>query len=243
VVVVIRAYISARDFAAEKVIRLYGVKVIVGGFMSMDGKIAPADGIGRKFFKFMTPRHQRMLHKIRSGVDAIIVGVETVIVDNPSLTVRNVHGKNPLRVVLDSNARTPLDSKVMDGAAPTIIAVTQNAPKRRIESLRKKTEVLVLKRSRRVDLRDLLRELRNRGVHRVLVEGGGETRWSFFKEGLVDDFFVWITLHIWGGRDAPTLVDGDGFLHEEDAVPLRLKSRRIVDNVLILSFHVGASHG
>jgi len=234
---------SVRGLSLSRLTRLYGMKVTVGGFMSMDGKIAPADRIGRKFFKFMTPRHQRMLHKIRSRVDAIIVGVDTVIVDNPSLTVRNVKGKNPLRVVLDSNARTPLKSKVTDGAAPTIIAVTKNAPKRRIELLRKKTEVLVLKRSRRIDLGDLLRELRNRGVHRVLVEGGGETRWSFFKEGLVDDFFVWITPHIWGGRDAPTLVDGTGFLHEDDAIPLKLKSSRVVDNLLILSFHVGGAHG
>jgi 2,5-diamino-6-(ribosylamino)-4(3H)-pyrimidinone 5'-phosphate reductase len=120
--------------------------------------------------------------------------------------------------------------------------VTKNAPKRRVELLRKKTEVLVLNRAGRVDLRALLRELRRRGVRRVLVEGGGETRWGFFKEGLVDDFFVWITPHIWGGRDAPTLVDGAGFLHEDDAIPLKLKSRRVVDNLLILSFHVG-SHG
>ncbi len=218
------------------------MKVTVGGFMSIDGKIAPADGVGRRFFKFMTPRHQRMLHKIRSRVDAIVVGVDTVIKDNPSLTVRNVHGKNPLRVVLDSKARTPLGSKVVDGAAPTIIAVTKNAPKRRVELLRKKTEVIVLNRTGRVDLRKLLRELRRRGVRRVLVEGGGETRWSFFKDGLVDDFFVWITPHIWGGRDAPTLVDGAGFLHEDDAIPLKLKSRRVVDNLLILSFTVDA-HG
>lgn len=222
---------------------MYGVKVTVGGFMSMDGKIAPADRNGRKFFKFMTPRHQKMLHKIRSKVDAIIVGVNTVIADNPSLTVRNVKGKNPLRVVLDSNARTPSGSKVTDRAARTIIAVTKNAPKRRIELLRRRTEVLVLNGSRRVDLKDLLRELRNRGVHRVLVEGGGETRWSFFREGLVDDVFVWITPHIWGGRDAPTLVDGAGFLHEDDAIPLELKSTRVVDNILILSFQVGDSHG
>ena len=212
--------------------------------MSVDGKIAPADHVGRRFFKFMTPRHQRMLHKIRSNVDAIVVGVDTVLMDNPSLTVRNVHGKNPLRVVLDSNARTPLNSKVTDAAAPTIIAVTRKASRKKIELLRKKTEVLVLKsESGRVDLKALLGELRHRRVRRVLVEGGGETRWSFFKEGLVDDFFVWITPHIWGGRDSPTLVDGAGFLYEEDAVRLKLKSRKVVDNLLILSFRVANSHG
>jgi 2,5-diamino-6-(ribosylamino)-4(3H)-pyrimidinone 5'-phosphate reductase len=222
---------------------MYGVRVTVGGFMSIDGKIAPSDRVGRKFFKFMTGRHLKMLHRIRSRTDAIVVGVGTVIADNPSLTVRAVKGKNPLRVVLDSNARTPLDSKIMDRAAPTIIAVNKNAPKSRIELLRKKTEVLVLNRSERVDLRGLLRELRKRGVRRVFVEGGGETRWSFFKEGLVDDFFVWIMPTIWGGRDAPTLVDGDGFLDADEAVPLKLRNTRVVDNLLVLSFRVEGSHG
>jgi 2,5-diamino-6-(ribosylamino)-4(3H)-pyrimidinone 5'-phosphate reductase len=153
-----------------------------------------------------------------------------------------VKGKNPLRVVLDSSARTPLDSKITDRSAPTIIVVTKNAPKRRVELLRKKTEVLVQRRSGRVNLRGVLRELGKRRVRRVLVEGGGETRWSFFKEGLVDDFFVWITPHVWGGRDAPTMVDGEGFLDAGDSVPLQLESTRVVDNLLILSFHVGRSH-
>lgn len=219
-----------------------GIKVTVGGFMSLDGKIAPVDRVGRKFFTYMTPRHRRMLHRIRSQVDAIIVGVETVITDNPSLTVREVKGKNPIRVVLDSNARTPLTSKILSGEAPTIIAVTKNAPHRRIDSLRRKTEVLVLTRSRRVDLRKLLGVLKSRGVRRVLVEGGGETRWSFFKERLVDDVFVWITPYVWGGRESPTLVDGPGFVHEVDAVPLKLQSTKLVDNVLILSFRMGDSH-
>jgi 2,5-diamino-6-(ribosylamino)-4(3H)-pyrimidinone 5'-phosphate reductase len=217
------------------------MRVTVGGLMSIDGKIAPADRVGRKFFTFMTTRHQKMLHRIRATNDAIIVGVETVIADNPSLTVRNVKGKNPLRVVLDSNARTPIDSKITDRAAPTIIAVTKNAPKGRVELLRKKTQVLVQRRSGRVDLSGLLRELRKRGVRRVLVEGGGETRWGFFREGLVDDFFVWITPHVWGGRNAPTLVDGEGFLDTHSSVPLQLKSTRVVDNLLILSFRVGVS--
>lgn len=219
-----------------------GIKVTVGGFMSIDGKIAPADRVGRRFFTYMTPRHRRMLHRIRSQADAIIVGIETVIADNPSLTVREVNGKNPIRIVLDSNARTPLNSKILNGEAPTIIAVTKNAPKCRIDSLRRKAEVLVLTRSRRVDLKKLLRVLRRRGVHRVLVEGGGEIRWSFFKERLVDEAFVWITPYVWGGRESPTLVDGPGFIHETDAIQLKPQSIKLVDNVLILSFSMGNSH-
>jgi len=210
--------------------------------MSVDGKIAPADRQGRRFFKFMTSRHRRMLHRIRSRVDAIIVGVETVIVDNPSLTVRDVKGSNPIRVVLDSKARTPLDSKLLDGEAPTIVAVTEDAPKRRVMMLRSKARVLVQKRHGRVDPTELLRKLRASGVRKVLVEGGGEIRWSFFKANLVDDFFVWITPHVWGGKNAPTLVDGTGFIREREAVPLRLVQSRVVDNLLILSFRVKRAH-
>ena len=208
--------------------------------MSVDGKIAPADRQGRKFFKFMTPRHRKMLHRIRSGVDAIVVGVDTVIADNPSLTVRDVAGRNPIRVVLDSNARTPLDSKILNGEASTIVAVTRNATRRRIMMLRTKAKVLVQNRSGRVDPTELLRELKTMGVRKVLVEGGGEIRWSFFRANLVDDFFVWITPHVWGGRNAPTLVDGTGFYRE--AVPLQLIRSHLVDKLLILSFRVRRSH-
>lgn len=215
------------------------IKVTVGGFMSIDGKIAPANRIGREFTKFMTPPHQRILHGIRSRVGAIIVGVDTIIADNPLLTVRNVKGKNPIRVVLDSSARTPLTSRILNTEASTIIAVTQKAPKERIESLRnKKAEVILSSSLGRVDLRELIGELRNRGVNKVLVEGGGEVRWSFFKENLVDELFVWIMPYVWGGRDAPTLVDGSGFLKAEDAISLKLKNMKFVDNILILWFSV-----
>ncbi len=218
------------------------VRVTVGGLMSVDGKIAPADRVGTKFFRFMTRRHLRMLHTIRSKVDAIVVGVDTVIADNPSLTVRAVKGKNPLRVVLDSNARTPLESKILGREASTIIAVTKHAPQGRVELLRRKVEVLRLGGSKRVDLKELLGELKKRGIRSVLVEGGGEARWGFFKEGLVDELFVWVVPYIWGGRDAPTLVDGEGFLQDADAIPLKLKSTKVVDKTLILSYRVNRNH-
>jgi 2,5-diamino-6-(ribosylamino)-4(3H)-pyrimidinone 5'-phosphate reductase len=218
---------------------LKNIKVTVGGFMSIDGKIAPANRIGREFTKFMTPQHQKILHRIRARVDAIIVGVDTIITDDPLLTVRNVKGKNPIRVVLDSSARTPLTSRIFNTEALTIIAVTQKAPKERIESLRnKKAEVILSSSTGRVDLRELIVELRNRGVNKVLIEGGGEVRWSFFKENLVDELFVWMMPYVWGGRDAPTLVDGEGFLKVEDAVSLKLKDMKLVNNIIILWFSV-----
>jgi 2,5-diamino-6-hydroxy-4-(5-phosphoribosylamino)pyrimidine 1'-reductase len=219
---------------------LTDLDVIVGGFMSIDGKVAPANRVGRIFTPFMTSKHQKVLHKIRSEVDAVIVGVETVIADDPSLTVREVNGKNPLRVVLDSNARTPLNAKVLNSSeAQTLIVVSQNALKTKIDAIKnKKVEVFITGLSDQIDLNVLLKELSLRGVKKVLVEGGSEVRWSFFKEHLVNQMFVWVLPYVWGGRTAPTLVDGDGFLTAKEAVPLKLKNVDHIDDIIVLWFTV-----
>lgn len=216
------------------------MKVIVGGFMSVDGKIAPANRNGKEFAQFMTQTHKKMLHSIRAGVDAVIVGVDTVIADDPGLTVREVQGKNPLRVVLDSKARTPLTAKILDTTkAPTLIAVTKKAPKEKIAFLRnKKVDVFISSDEEQVNLQELMEALKKRGVKKVLVEGGAEVRWSFFRENLVDEFFVWIMPYVWGGGDAPTLVGGSGFLRAGDAKKLKSKSVEQVEGLLVMWFSV-----
>jgi 2,5-diamino-6-hydroxy-4-(5-phosphoribosylamino)pyrimidine 1'-reductase len=217
-----------------------GIEVIVGGFMSVDGKIAPADRNGKEFTQFMTQTHKKMLHSIRASVDAVIVGVDTVITDNPSLTVREVNGKNPLRIILDSHARTPLTTKILDtNYAPTLIAVSKSAPKEKIASfVNKKVEVFTSSNENTVNLQELMLALRSRGVKKVLVEGGAEVRWSFLKENLVDELFVWVMPYIWGGKEAPTLVGGSGFLKAEDAKKLKLTSVEQVEGLLILWYSV-----
>ncbi len=218
---------------------LRDVEVIVGGFMSLDGKTAPANRNGREFTQFMTPKHTKILHKIRSTVDAVIVGVDTVIADNPSLTVREVKGKNPTRIVLDSNARTPQNAKILNTQeAPTLIVVSKNAPKEKIAYLKSKNVEVIASSSEIVDLNELMGELKKQGIRKVLVEGGGKVRWSFFEKKLVDELFVWIMPTIWGGRDAPTLVEGSGFLKAEEAVQLKLKSIENVGDILVLWFSV-----
>jgi 2,5-diamino-6-hydroxy-4-(5-phosphoribosylamino)pyrimidine 1'-reductase len=214
--------------------------VIVGGFMSADGKIAPANRKGREFSQYMKPNHERLLHEIRGSVDAVIVGVETVLADNPSLTLRRVEGKNPLRVILDSQARTPLDSKIVNTQeASTLIAVSKDVSKEKTDLLKNRNvDVLFSSSAQKVDLNELLVELANRGVKRVLVEGGGEVRWSFFEQRLVDELFVWVVPAVWGGRTAPTLVEGAGFLRAEDAVNLELESIRQVEDILVLWYSI-----
>ncbi len=219
---------------------MQGIEIIVGGFMSVDGKIAPADRNGKEFTQFMTQTHKRMLHNIRASVDAVIVGVDTVIADNPSLTVREVNGKNPLRIILDSHARTPLTAKILDtNYAPTLIAVSKSAPKEKIAALiNKKVEVFTSNAEQTVNLRELMLALRSRGIKKVLVEGGAEVRWSFFKEDLADELFVWIMPYIWGGKEAPSLVGGAGFLKADDAKKLKLTSEERIEELIILWFKV-----
>jgi len=208
--------------------------------MSTDGKIAPANHKGREFSQYMKPQHEQILHEIRASVDAIIIGVNTVIADDPTLTVRKTTGKNPLRVVLDSQAQTPLESKILNTInAPTLIVVAKDAPQNKTDLLKNKdVDIMYSSAKKRVDLTELFTELAKRGVKRVLVEGGGEVRWSFFEQGLVDELFVWIMPTIWGGRDAPTLVEGSGFLKAKDAVNLEFKSINQVEDILILWFNV-----
>jgi 2,5-diamino-6-(ribosylamino)-4(3H)-pyrimidinone 5'-phosphate reductase len=209
--------------------------------MSIDGKIAPANRRGREFSQYLKPTHEQILHEIRANVDAVIVGVNTVIADDPTLTVRTVKGKNPLRVILDSYARTPVDSKILDTKnASTLIAVAKGAPQSKIDLLKNKNKDIdvVCFSKQKVDLHELLAELSKRGVKRVLVEGGGEVRWSFFEQNLVDELFVWIMPTVWGGQTAPTLVEGQGFLNAKHAINLKLDNINQVEDILILWFSV-----
>jgi 2,5-diamino-6-(ribosylamino)-4(3H)-pyrimidinone 5'-phosphate reductase len=219
---------------------MQGVEVIVGGFMSVDGKIAPANRNGQEFIQFMTPLHKKMLHSIRASVDAVVVGVGTVLADDPTLTVRDVERKNPLRVVLDSKAQTPLTSKIADiSQASTLIATTRHASKEKIEALKNRNiEVFISNSEKAVNLQELIEALMSRGVKRVLVEGGAEVRWSFFESNLVDELFVWIMPYVWGGKEAPTLVDGQGFLRAQEAKKLKLKSTEQIEGLTVLWFSV-----
>jgi 2,5-diamino-6-(ribosylamino)-4(3H)-pyrimidinone 5'-phosphate reductase len=214
--------------------------IILGGFMSIDGKSAPSNRKGRTFTPLLSEKLLSKLHKIRSKVDAVLVGAETVIEDDPKLTVRAVPGNSPLRVVLDSLIRTPLESHIFKTTdSRTILAVCQKAPKYKINQLKEKgVEIINFNCERRIPLRDLLDNLHRRGIKSLLVEGGPEIRWSFIKERLIDEFFVWITPSIWGGRKAPTLVDGEGYLELDDSLKLRLKHSEIIDDTVILEYHV-----
>lgn len=169
--------------------------VILKLAMGLDGRITREAG---QWITGMASK--KVSHSLRAQTDAILVGVETVITDDPLLTTRLVKGKDPIRVILDSGARVPLKAKVVGPKA--IIATTKRAPHNKIEELEKRgLKVLILKEKEgMVDLGDLLERLGRLGIASILVEGGGRVASSFLKEGLVDKVLFFISPKILGER-------------------------------------------
>ena len=187
---------------------------------SLDGKIATSSGESQ----WITCAESRKFsHGLRDINDAILVGIGTVLADNPSLTTRLVDGKNPVRVIVDSNARTPLESKVVtDKSARTIVAVTANAPPDKISVLESAgVEIITAGSGERVDLKVLMRELAEREITSVLVEGGGTIHFAMLSAGLADKIFAFVAPKIIGGENSLTAVEGAGFDKLSDAVTLK----------------------
>ena len=189
--------------------------------MTLDGKTASRTGASQ----WITGAAARArVHEWRDEHDAILVGIGTVLADDPRLTVRRTDraGKNPVRVVLDSMARTPHDAKLLtDGAARTIIAVTERADPKRTLLLRACGAEVVTCGEDAVDLPQLLGILGAQELTSVLVEGGGAVHWSFLSAGLADKMRVFIAPLLMGGTDAPTAVGGMGFDSPQAALRLR----------------------
>jgi 2,5-diamino-6-(ribosylamino)-4(3H)-pyrimidinone 5'-phosphate reductase len=197
--------------------------------MTADGKIA---SVARRQVRISSPEDLERVKALRAGSDAILVGVGTVLADDPHLTVKSLPAdKNPLRIVLDSQGRTPDRAKVLTGGVPTLIATAAKCIK-----TWKGAEVLRCG-ERQVDLQCLMNELERRGIERLMVEGGGETISSFFEKGLVDEYRVFVGSMVLGGTDAPTPCGGPGFL-EENSIRLRLLSVTQMGEGALLCYEV-----
>lgn len=191
--------------------------VTVKAAMTLDGKIATASGESKWITSEPSREHAMQL---RCGADAVLVGVNTILADDPSLTVRikmnGGSGKTPKpirRIVLDSLARTPLHAKVVsDGFAPqTTIVVTRLAPKKRVTTLARRVSVLVAPAANsQISLRWLLKKLGAEEITSLLVEGGGEVNASFLLAGLAQRVAFFFAPKILGGRDSKKAVSGNG---------------------------------
>jgi len=215
---------------------------------SLDGRMATATGESQ----WLTGEAARAFgHRLRHLSDAILVGVNTVIADDPQLTTRlptkdrrpktEDRFKDPIRIILDSRLRLPLTARLLnlDSPAPTWVACTEAAPAEKRRALEKKgAEVLVLpEESGRVALQPLLALLGQRQVQSLLVEGGAEVLGSFFDQKLVDQFFFFYAPKFLGGRRALSVLGGEGAARLQDASQARdLSVRRLGPDLLLSGY-------
>ena len=193
-------------------------KVVLAAAMSLDGKIATKTGDSA----ISSKDDLRSLHRLRSRADAVMIGIRTELADNPLLTVRYVKGRSPLRVIVDSSARTPLRAKILTThPREVLIATSTRAPTSKIVALQRAGARIMRYGKFQVDLKMLLHELYRLGIRRVILEGGGTLNWSMLNEGLVDFIHVTIAPMLIGGERARTLVEGIG-------VPTINKSFRLI---------------
>ena len=212
----------------------YRPRVILSAAISLDGKLATRTGDS----KLSSQRDKIRVHKLRSRFDAILVGKNTVEIDAPLLAVQGIRGKNPDRVILDSRATIRASSKILRTCSkiPTIIAVSKMAKKKNLEKLKKFPVVVKVCGNNKINIKKLLKFLKEKKIKNLLVEGGGITNWTFVKENLVDEAIITITPYIIGGNSSTTLVDGNGFSIIAKSSRLRLKNVTRMKNEVVLHY-------
>jgi 2,5-diamino-6-(ribosylamino)-4(3H)-pyrimidinone 5'-phosphate reductase len=215
--------------------------VIVNIAMSADGKISTRE---RRQVRISGVQDFTRVDRLKAGCDAVMVGIGTVLADDPSLTVKSDEclkyrrnqglDDHPVRIVVDSSGRIPAGAAILHkGEGKRVIAVSGRADATKISELGKKATVIVAGEDE-VDLCALMTELGAMGICRIMVEGGGNLIAGLIKAGLVNEIYTFIGNIIIGGRDAPTFTDGEGFIQESGFPRLTLlESRRIEQGILL----------
>lgn len=210
------------------------IHVTLSAAISIDGKIATRTGDS----KFSSHQDAIRLHKLRSQVDAILVGKNTVERDNPLLTVRHVKGKNPIRIILDSHGKISPTSKIIQtcNKIPTIIGVSKCISQRNLDILKKYPLEVIIAGKNSVNIKSLLRILEKKGIRSILVEGGGTVNWQFIANGIFDEILITISPFVIGGSNAVTFAEGRGFAKIVRSPKLELKSVTRLENHLLLHY-------
>jgi 2,5-diamino-6-(ribosylamino)-4(3H)-pyrimidinone 5'-phosphate reductase len=232
------------------------MKIILNAATSIDGKIATVNGDT----KISSVLDLKRVHGLRRETDVILVGISTVINDDPLLTIRygmNKRGiKNPIRIIIDSKARIPLHSKIVKTAnqIETRLVVTSKAPSKNLKKLEERgLKIIVLDQGtkedredrekkrkdnrEKVDLKKLFNQLEKEGISNVLVEGGGEINWSIIKDNLFDEMIITISPLIIGGKRAISLVGGEGYKTINESVKIKLSRIQKKSNGEIILYY------
>lgn len=200
--------------------------------MSADGKIALRT---RRQTRISNEEDKRRVHKLRNSSDAILVGVETVIADNPKLTVNPKYvkrPKHPLRIILDSKGRTPKKALVLDGTSKTLIVTNEKCKKVFPNAATTRCG------KQEVDLKKLIRILEKKNISTLLVEGGSKVIWSFLRSRIADEVNIFVGSIVIGGDKSPTPAGGAGAETEKAIVALRLRRMKAVGNGVLLTYEV-----
>jgi 2,5-diamino-6-(ribosylamino)-4(3H)-pyrimidinone 5'-phosphate reductase len=210
--------------------------IILSAAMSIDGKIASRTGDA----DLSDEMDWKMVHKLRTQVDAIMVGKGTILKDNPKLHIKYYSHKGYHRIVIDSKLTIPLTSNVikfLPDLYPTIICTTDRAPIQKVREY-EKNNVKVIKagNQERVDLKILMPILLRMGLKKILLEGGGSLNWSFFEADLIDEIRLSIAPRIVGGKNAVSLVDGLGYSIVKNSFEFKLVKVKRRENYVNLLY-------
>ena len=216
--------------------------VILNAAMTLDGKIATQTGSSN----ISGEKDLERVHEIRKECDAIMVGIGTVLADDPRLTVHKIDARpedNPVRVVVDSKGRTPIDARITNSDAKTIIAMANEykddfKASEKYETFKNRGVKFFFSGDKRVDLKALMSYLHEEGIDKLMLEGGSTLNFSMIKSGLIDEIIICVAPMIVGGANAKTFFDGEGFDLMDDAVRLELTDSYTLDKDLILHYKV-----
>jgi len=214
--------------------------VLMMSEITVDGKLTLKRGASSKILmKYMAPETELLLHRTRAEYDAIMVGANTIRIDNSFLTVRLVEGKSPLRVIPSSRADIPADANVLGPDAKTVVAVSEAAPAENVARLRERGVDVVVVGEKDVDLPELMSSLkRDYGVDRMMIEGGPTLNWSMLNHRLVDEIRLIHLPFIVGGADTPSLVGGMHIETEDEMFRLSLKRHFMCGSNLVTEWNV-----
>lgn len=202
--------------------------------MTLDGKIATSTGDAKWI---SSEKSRQWVHKLRTQFDGILVGVNTVIRDNPELTSHG-RGKNPVRIIIDPYLIIPLNSKVIKDENATVIIHSNENKTKKIKQIQDYNKYLLYIKSQKglIDFKNIVEELRRISIFSILIEGGGLTAWLALKSGIVNEIITFVSPKIIGGKDAITPVEGEGIRKISKAIKTKVtRFEKMGEDILIIS--------